>query len=92
MTEDKDFKYYRCSNCGRYFINEQEEGNKFCSEECKTYFKSCRACGNYFTSSRTDNGIFCSMECGTNPETETPHLEQDLSLLHHQQTLSVDNQ
>ena len=89
--KEKDLTYLRCPNCGKYFSNIQEKENKFCSEECRIYYKSCTACGNYFISSRTENKIFCSTECGISPELKVPSLEQELSLLHQPQTLSVES-
>ncbi len=104
--EDKDLTYLRCPNCGKYFTNEQDKENRFCSTECKIYYKSCTACGNYFVTTRSENNIFCSNDCGINPELQTPTQdsqeiaqvsqeilqEQDLSLLQQPRTLSADSQ
>ncbi len=96
--EDKDLKYNRCSNCGKYFAPEQENEKKICSDECKIYYKSCRACGKYYISSRVENTIYCSNECGITPKEEVPAQvsheivqEQPLSLLQPPRTLSVDS-
>ena len=75
MTEDNDYKYKRCQNCGKYFICEQEEKNMFCSEECRIYYRSCTACGKYFVSSRNKENIFCSPDCGINPEFPEPQTQ-----------------
>ena len=66
--EKDDLKYTRCSNCGKFFINSEKDSPRFCSPECKTYYKTCINCGKYFASVRNDNIKFCSSECGTNPE------------------------
>ena len=84
--EDRDFKYIRCQNCGRYFINETEDTNKFCSEDCKIYYKNCESCGNYFITSRNLEDLYCSSECGINPEV------LDLLDLQDPQTPLADNQ
>lgn len=103
--EDKDLKYNHCSNCGKYFTSEQENEDRFCSDECKIYYRSCKACGNYFISSRVENTFYCSNDCGITPEQEAPAQvsqeiaqasqefvqEQPLSLLQPPRTLSVDS-
>lgn len=79
MIKDKDFKYRRCQNCGKYFTSEQTEENKFCSEECKIYYISCVSCGNYFTGLRSNKNIYCSPNCGINPESQdSPALRADI--------------
>jgi len=66
--EKDDLIYTRCPNCGKFFINLEKNPSRFCSPECKTYYKTCINCGKYFVSVRNDNTKFCSPECGTNPE------------------------
>jgi endogenous inhibitor of DNA gyrase (YacG/DUF329 family) len=88
--EDKDNIYIRCPNCGKYFVNDQDENNSICSQECKTYYKNCFACGNYFISTRNENKIYCSIQCGINPELQPT---DSIVPLPHQQNLQlVDNQ
>ena len=85
--EYEDLIYLRCPNCGKYFV--QKKDNKFCSEDCKIYYKSCEACGKYFISGRETDEIFCSNNCGINPNL---HITlQDQKPVQDPQSLLADN-
>ena len=92
--EEKDFKYIRCPNCGKYFIDTEIEDKMFCSHECRNFYKACIACGNYFTTSRTEDKLYCSEICGTNPEPQAHPMAPDpefQEIVLESQTIAADN-